>query len=174
MDKVIIDLEDPESLTLAQPDDHHSPVDPNDYIRLRLYPMMNFYRNRLPRYSRSREVYSLVLLLGSSTGAVLAFVGFASQVAIITAVTSGITAWTEFVSTTRKTSRYNASIVAIENHVLWWDSLSLVEKASWANVESLTHTGETIINAERNSWMSAPKKEADGKEGDREQKTKKS
>jgi len=175
-EKVIIDLEDPESLNHAYPDDHHSPVNPDNYIRLRLYPVMSFYRDRLPRYTRAREVYSLLLLLGSSLGAVLAFVGYASQVAIITAVTSGITAWTEFVSTARKISRYNASIVAIENHCLWWDSLSLVEKASPINVQALTHIGESIINAERSSWMSAPKQGPDKKskdDGDKESKGKK-
>ena len=168
-DKVIIDLENPESVALAHPDDYHSPVDPNAYIRLRLYPMMTFYRNRIPKYSRARETYSLLLLLGSSTGAVLAFMGYSSQVAIITAVTSGITAWTEFVSTARKISRYNASVVAIENHVLWWDSLSLVEKASLINVQALTQIGESIINAERNSWMSAPKKDSDSKKEGKDQ-----
>ena len=46
----------------------------------RLYPMMRFYRNRLPRYSRARELYSVLLLLGASVGAIIAFVGYSPQV----------------------------------------------------------------------------------------------
>ena len=44
--QVIIDLEDTDSIKECVPDDHHSPVKPDDYIRLRLYPMMEFYRDR--------------------------------------------------------------------------------------------------------------------------------
>jgi len=54
--------------------------------------------------------------------------------------------------------------------------LSLVEKASPINVQALTHIGESIINAERSSWMSAPKQGPDKKskdDGDKESKGKK-
>ena len=36
----MIDLEDARGPSPGFPDDHHSPVKPDDYIRLRLYPMM--------------------------------------------------------------------------------------------------------------------------------------
>jgi hypothetical protein len=53
--------------------------------------------------------------------------------------------WMEFASTSRKISRYNASVVAIEDLILWWDSLGLVEKVSPVNVKALTHGGESAL-----------------------------
>ena len=137
----VLDVEQPKSVELGVPDDFHSPVKPDDYIRLRLYKMMAFYRSRLPRYSNARQLYSLLILLGASVGAVISFIGYSAQVAIISAVTSGITAWTEFVSTERKVSRYSACIVALEDIILWWDSLSNVEKNSPVNIHELIHAG---------------------------------
>jgi len=91
-----------------------------------------------------------------------------NEVAIITAITSAIMSWMEFASTSRKISRYNASVVDIEDLILWWDSLGLVEKASPVNVKALTHGGEAIINAERSSWMSAPKSDKEDKNTDKD------
>jgi hypothetical protein len=105
------------------------------------------------------------LIVGASTGAVLAFIGYGAQVAIITAITSGITAWNEFDSTASKISRYSMSIVAIENLCSWWDHLDLVSKASPTNIGHLVMTGEGIINSERSAWLSAPPKKGED-EGD--------
>ena len=101
-------------------------------------------------------MFSIFLLLLSSLGAILAFLGYASQVAIISAFASGITAWQEFSSIARKIYRYNACTVAIEDLVLWWDALSLAQKSSFANINSLVQNGELIINSERSAWMSSP------------------
>jgi hypothetical protein len=165
---LVIDLEDAQSIELGIPDDHYSPVKPDEYIRIRLYPMTLFYRERLPRYARMRQLYQLLLICIASAGAVLAFVGYSSYVPILSAIGSGITAWQEFAATAQKLARYNASIVDIENLCLWWDGLSLVEKASPMNVFNLTQMGETIINSERSSWMSTPAKE--GEDGEDKEK----
>ena len=89
----MIDLEDAHSIELGIPDDHYSPVKPDEYIRIRLYPMTLFYRERLPRYARMRQLYQLLLICIASAGAVLAFVGYSSYVPILSAIGSGITAW---------------------------------------------------------------------------------
>jgi len=44
-------------------------------------------------------------------------------VAIVTAITSGITGWLEFHRTTEKLNRYNASIEHLQNLLLWWESI---------------------------------------------------
>ena len=56
------------------------------------------------------------------------------------------------------------SIVALENLVLWWDSMSSVEKATRESVTQLISMGEAIINSERGSWLSTPGR-GDDKDG---------
>lgn len=61
----------------------------------------------------------------------------------------------EFNSTSAKLARYNGIIVALSNLLLWWDSLSLVDKASPVNIDTLVQRGEETLNAERAAWLSA-------------------
>ena len=64
-------------------DDHYSPTKPDEYIRLRLLKALRFYRKRLPTYAKKKEFSQWTIMLGTATGALIAFIGFAPQVAII-------------------------------------------------------------------------------------------
>ena len=77
------------------------------------------------------------------------------QVAIISSFTASVSAWMEFHSTSTKISRYNATILALKNLVLWWDSLNEVDKGSPANIDKLVQMGEELLNEERGAWMSS-------------------
>ena len=85
-----------------------------------------------------------LLLVGTATGALIAFMGFALQVAIITSVTAAIASWMEFTTTVAKIARYNI-IVALTNLLLWWDSLSLVDKATPVNVDMLVLKAKELL-----------------------------
>ena len=64
----------------------------------------------------------------------------------------------------QKVSRYNGIVVALSNILLWWDSMSSVDKASPVNIDLLVQMGEATLNAERGAWLSAgaPKGEKKG------------
>ena len=64
--------------------------------------MLRFYRNRLPNYARQRDFCQWVIMVGTVAGALIAFLGFAPQVAIVTSVTTSVAAWLEFHSTAQK------------------------------------------------------------------------
>ena len=84
---------------------------------------------------------------------------------IVSAISAGVAGYLEWSSVGRKVSRYNGSIVEIENLILWWDSMSTVEKGAPHSVNNLVAHGESIINGERGSWLAAPAKEG-GEEGE--------
>jgi hypothetical protein len=69
-------------------------------------------------------------MIGSVTGTLIYFLGFAPKVAIISAVTAAISVWMEFHSTSQKLKRYNTMILGLKNVLLWWDSLNSVDKAN--------------------------------------------
>ena len=47
----------------------------------------------------------------------------------------------------QKISRYNGIVVALSNILLWWDSMSAVDKASPVNIDLLVQMGEATLNA---------------------------
>ena len=94
-------------------------------------------------------------MIGSVTGTLIYFLGFAPKVAIISAVTAAISVWMEFHSTSQKLKRYNETILGLKNVLLWWDSLNSVEKANPLNIDKLVEMAEALINQERGAWLSA-------------------
>ncbi len=44
----VFQLKHEKQMQVGQPDNHHAPIDPDEYIRLRLFPVIEFYRSRLP------------------------------------------------------------------------------------------------------------------------------
>ena len=149
------DPESPEVQEKESFDNNYSPTKPEDYIRLRILKMLRFYRKRLPNYARQRDFCQWIIMVGTVAGALIAFLGFAPQVAIVTSVTTSVAAWLEFHSTAQKVSRYNGIIVSLSNILLWWDSMGDVDKASPMNIDLLVQMGEATLNAERGAWLSA-------------------
>ena len=60
-----LDLESLESRYIGEDDDHHRPIGPDEYIRLRLYSIMAFYRERLPKYSVFWERSQFLVMAGA-------------------------------------------------------------------------------------------------------------
>jgi hypothetical protein len=63
--EVGLDLESLEGRNTFDDDDHHSPVSPDSYIRLRLFVVMTFYRQRLPKYSAFLERCQFLVMAGA-------------------------------------------------------------------------------------------------------------
>ena len=163
---IILDLEAAaDTIMLGEPDNHHAPLKPEAYIRLRLFNMLNFYRTRLPGYAKFHDRGQFLVLAASVVSAIIAYLNYAREVAIVSAISAGVAGYLEWSSVGRKVGRYNGSIVEIENLILWWDSMSTVEKGNPHSVNNLVAHGESIINGERGSWLAAPAKEG-GEEGE--------
>ena len=64
----------------------------------------------------------------------------------------------EFHTTGKKLARYNTTIVALEGVLVWWYSISSVDKASITNIHDLVMRSESILSAERGTWLSTAAK----------------
>ena len=135
-------------------DDHHSPVPPETYLRLRVEPMVRFYQSRLPSYYRWRTTYEVILVLGSLSGTLMAFLHVDEWVAVVAALTAMVTAWSAFSGTDSKLSRYSGTIEKVQTIMLWWRSLSQTDKALPANIHQLVTSCEEVFERERESWGS--------------------
>ena len=135
-------------------DDFHSPVKPDEYIKLRLDKHVDFWQSRLPVYVRRRTILKSLLLTCAGFGSVLAYLDYSNWVVIVTAAAGSITSWVEFSDLSRKIERYTAAIGNVEKLVTWWEMLSPVEKAGVDNTNRLIESGETIIRQEQAAWAS--------------------
>ena len=64
-----------------------------------------------------------------------------------------VTSWVEFTDIGHKIERYTRAVIAIENLLSFWKSLSEVQKASPVMIGNLVQTGENIISDERIAWQ---------------------
>ena len=77
---------------------------------------------------------------------------------VVSGVAAAITAWQEYGGADRKINRYTNAIASIQNHLLWWDSLTPVDQNSQSNIDRLVSVGEEIKLAEVHSWaVSSPR-----------------
>eukprot|EP00944_MAST-04C_sp_MAST-4C-sp1_P005812 g5812.t1 len=144
-------------------DDFYSPVKPENYMEWRVIPLLNFYRSRLPLYASADNWSQALLGLNSITAAVFAYFEMVSAVAIVAQASSVQINFSEFNDIKKKLLRYNGIIAALENQILWWNSLTKVEKASQVNVNKLVNGVEETIAGEQQAWLAAYIKEEESK-----------
>eukprot|EP01045_Picozoa_sp_COSAG04_P040247 COSAG04_NODE_11671_length_695_cov_0.909396_1_plen_161_part_10 len=126
---------DIERTTEKDPDNHHSPMKPGQYINARLVPMLHYYQKRVPIKYREWKLTVFLMLTATSSIAVLSYLsgrpGTSASLRAAGGVVSGlagaITAWHKDSNADRKINRYANAVVALENHMLWWDTLPPVD-----------------------------------------------
>ena len=149
----------------AVSDNHHSPMKPSQYISARIVPMQHYYRSRVPRKYRERKALVFLVLVATSGIAVLSYLSavsdpasardFSAAAGAVSAVSAALTSWGAADGADRKINRYTNASVAMENHLLWWNTLPAVEQNSQINIDRLVRTAEDIKLAEANAWADA-------------------
>jgi hypothetical protein len=134
-------------------DNHHSPVKPEDYIRFRLLPAIQFYRNRIPKYARVYTFARLSMICGALAGSVLAFYDYSAWVSVLSSLTAAVIAWTEFSGTEKKLDRYSSIIQSLKSIHLWWECLPEVEELATKNINRLVDSVEKQMRTERSGWL---------------------
>ena len=125
-------------------DDHQSPAKPVEYLQLRILPLLNFYKKRLPLYYRIRTYIEFLLILGGLGTTILAFLQYWWYAPIVAVCAAATTAWLEFSDTSKKLARYSDVVHQVDNIVYWWESLTDVDRASLANIEQVCVSGCSV------------------------------
>ena len=135
-------------------DDYQSPVTPTRYIMLRIRPMLQFYKRRLPMNTRRTIAFKMFVTVLSTGSSILAHIQLASIVVLVTSLATAVTTWIEFADYERKAERYTRAIGALQDLLDWWDALTEVEQQGKANINNLVKTAEGIFNEEQEAWTS--------------------
>lgn len=110
-------------------DSHYEPLQPDAYIRHRVLVALAFYKSRIPRYNHIRNVTQLMLVLGSISAIALAYTDEVVWAAAIAIFSSGVIAYLEFNGTNSKINRYSFTVHALQELVLWWQTLSPIDRS---------------------------------------------
>ena len=86
-------------------DNHHSPLTPSKYIKFRLRPALDYYRQKLPGYASSRALTQMLTILASLVGAGLSFLGMPLWVGVLSCSSAAVVAWSDFSGTDKKMER---------------------------------------------------------------------
>ena len=146
-------------------DNFYSPVKPEDYLEWRIMPLLRFYRKRLPLYSSADNWSQALLGFNSIVSAIFAYFEMVSAVALVAQASSIQINFAEFNDIKKKLMRYNGIIAALENQILWWKSLTKVEKASQYNINRLVNGVEEMVAGEQQAWLAAYMKREQEAEG---------
>lgn len=135
-------------------DDHHTPLTPEQYLRLRVHPLVGFYQERLPVYSQIRWLHEILRIAGTLGGTLLAFVGYAHWSAVGAAIVTATMAYSKFHATETKIMRYSNVVAAIHAITLWWMAMTPVERGIVSNIDFLVESCENAFQGERQAWVS--------------------
>ena len=71
-------------------DNHYDPLKPTNYIKYRALPILNFYKNRIPRCHTMRNATQILLVLSGMATGILAIVDLSVWAAIVSAVAAAV------------------------------------------------------------------------------------
>jgi len=133
-------------------DDHHTPLDPEQYIQFRVKPAILFYQNRLPLYYKKLMLLETLMLAGQVTGMLLSAFGLEVWTTVVTAGVVMVTSWRSFSQTDKKLTRYSNTVEKANVIIPWWEQLDAIEKSSAATIGQLVDTCEEIFRSEWDTW----------------------
>lgn len=144
----------PSSDATSTKDTHYQPAQPDDYCVFRIEKALRMYKARIPKCYKDRYIAQTCLVLGSVLCVLFAAFGIIIYAAIVSIVTSGITAWLEFNGTNSKITRYSSTVDGLQNLLGWWRTRQTIEKSSTANIDLLVISTEELLRSEVNAWRS--------------------
>ncbi len=147
-----IDEANDDMMTLV--DNHYDPLQPDAYISFRVLKAIRFYKSRIPACSKTLAITQGLMIIGSISTACVAFWNLSSWSGVISIVTSSLAAYLEYNGTSDKILRYSFTVNELQNLVLWWNTLTPIDKASMSNIDKLVLTCEDLLEKERNAWTS--------------------
>lgn len=135
-------------------DSHYDLVQPDLYIQFRVIPALHFYQKRIPKCNRIRNVSQLFLVLGSIGTGLLSIVSLSFWSAVVSAFSAAIIAFIEFQGVNSKLNRYSFTVHALQELIVWWETLPQIERSVVSNIDQLVLTCEGLLQREQQAWRS--------------------
>jgi len=99
---------------------HYEPVQPDNYIRFRIIPVLHYYKEKIPDYTLWRGITRTLLVIGSIASGVLAIFHLTAWAALVSVFVVSVTAYQEFSGTNSKLNRYSSTVHELQELIFWW------------------------------------------------------
>jgi hypothetical protein len=135
-------------------DSHYEPVQPDTYIRFRVVAALQFYKARIPKCNRTRNIAQSLLVLGSIGAGAVSFAGVPVWAAVVSVMSLAVSAYIEFQGTNSKISRYSFTVHALQEIIIWWQTLPQIDRSVVSNIDRLVLSCEELLQREQQAWRS--------------------
>jgi hypothetical protein len=121
--------------------------------QLRLTPQLARFMVKTPSLHRLTSAVTAVIIFFSVFSSILSTFGYIQFIPAVFAISGAATAWTSYSQTDLVLVQTNAAINQLNQLVIWWDALSMIEKRVGANKEFLVSVcGEGRMMCECCLW----------------------
>jgi hypothetical protein len=117
----------------------------DDYLSLRMLPMVAELSKKTPRLSSWSSTFTICVLVLSVSAAALSTFDRSDFVPAALALSGGITAWASYQQTDLRLVLTNNSLSQLNQLLVWWDGLTMIEKRIPINKETLVKSSELAI-----------------------------
>jgi hypothetical protein len=143
-----------EPVLLAVQDDHFSPLQPDEYLQLRLIPAIKVYEGRLS----DQIFWSRLGIFGKLISTVLFFVltyyQFTDGAIVSAAIFPAVIAWLRFQGTDAKIARYNDVVSRLKVIRIQWQGLDPIKRKVAKAIDDVVEAGENSVLDEMHLWRS--------------------
>jgi hypothetical protein len=145
----------PTRYAASSSDDGLRPLDPEEYLRIRVSSQLDFYSSRANRLERQLRPRQWLILIFGAVGSLLAALGGAFQfwVPLSVSIVSALTAYLEYQQVEQNIIKYNQAMAKLWNLTDWWTALSAHEKTDPLNIVRLVEDAERVMQSEHLGWM---------------------
>eukprot|EP01043_Picozoa_sp_COSAG02_P051480 COSAG02_NODE_5422_length_4345_cov_3.380593_3_plen_264_part_00 len=109
-------------------DDGFSQLNADEYLAVRTKPAVEAIKHRLPPISRRKEILQALTYIATGSSVLLGTLGLDLYIAVTTATVSALTGMIEYQKLQETIVSLNNSVMQLTHLLMWWDSLSFVEK----------------------------------------------
>ena len=140
-------------------DDGLSTLTADEYVKLRLIPVVSSFTSKAPGLSRKLQLVTSIVLVLSVCSSVFSSFGLTLFIPLCLAFSSSLTSWVSYKQSETSLMQTNGAKQQLHQLMIWWDSLSMIEKRVPANKESLVRITETAVQGQIVSYNKSRKNE---------------
>lgn len=123
----------------------------DDFVTFRLRPVLEEKQSLVRKLTFYQTLLQTITFVSTAVNAALALTGFKLWVPMVVAIVSALIAIMDFEMLAARIGATNDAIATLQNQLLWWGSLSMIEKRLPQRKETLVMVTESVVGAD-NVW----------------------
>ena len=147
-------------------------ISADEYIRIRLVPNLALFMSETPNLSRLSQIVKGIVILLSVFSSILSTIDLIVLIPAFMAISGAATAWVAYMQTDLTILAKNNAISQMNKLIVWWDSLSMIEKRGGGNKEMLVLSTELAIQSQVLGYTNSDSSSSSDDKEEREEKEK--